>query len=396
VDDGPLTQLCHGEVGGGSFTCQDDGAPPNGATICYYLQVLDEHGNPSPMVKIGCVPTAPHAPPSPPLLSPLLATGVTNNPGMTITWFSPPPGIERFQVWIAGKPLTVNSNLAPGFLSLQLATPIPQTLVLNGQTNTYDFYGFVSPRLGPGFGPGPQFAVPCSIELGNTYTVFLKAVAKDGTVSDMSNIEQFTWNPANTNFPLCTIPWPARGLPPINPNFAAGLGASYVQSSRANFTGAVVTVGATIFTSQGAAGVADRPQWLSGAVNPMSLLFTNASGEGVFPLALYRYQVPNARFTNVSGDVIQVSPLMENISYQITNYSVVFGSQTVHFTNSLLRDSYIVYDLFPVTDLFNLFFMYLQDTQPVISGARYRYLLVRFRKNGEIAEVLPTNEMEVP
>ena len=44
----------------------------------------------------------------------------------------------------------------------------------------------------------------------------------------------------------------------------------------------------------------------------------------------------------------------------------------------------------------NFFFIYLQDTQPVISGARYRYLLVRFRKNGEIAEVLPTNEMEVP
>ena len=30
------------------------------------------------------------------------------------------------------------------------------------------------------------------------------------------------------------------------------------------------------------------------------------------------------------------------------------------------------------------------------AGARYRYLLVRFRKNGEIAEVIPTNEMEVP
>jgi hypothetical protein len=396
VDDGPMTLLCHGAVGGPTFTCQDDGAPPNGANICYYLQVLDEHGNPSPMVKLGCVDTAPHAPPPAPLLSPLLATGVTNNPGMTMTWFAPPPGIERFQVWIAGKPLGVKSNLAPGFLALQLPNPVPQTLVLNGETNTYDFYLFQTPRIGPGFGPGPQFAVPTGIELGNTYTVFIKAVANDGTVGEMSNIEQFVWNPANTNFTLCTIPWPARGLPAINTNFAAGLAATYVQSTRANFTGAVVSVGTTIFTSGGAAQVSERPQWLNGNVNPMSLLFTNPAGDNIFPLALYRFQVTNAPFPRVSGDIVQVSPLMENISYQITNYSIVFGSTVVHVTNSILRDSYIVYDFFPVTDNLNFFFMYLLDTQPVISGARYRYLLVRFRKNGEIAEVLPTNEMEVP
>lgn len=395
VDDGPMTLLCHGEVGG-PFTCQDDGAPPNGATICYYLQVLDEHGNPSPMVKLGCVPTAPYTPPPAPLLSPLLATGVTNNPGMTMTWFAPPPGLERFQVWIAGKPLSVKSNLAPGFLNLQLPNPIPQTLVLKGETNTYDFYIFHSPRIGPGFGPGPQFAVPCNIDLGNTYTVFVKALAKDGTAGEPSNIEQFVWNPANTNFPLCTIPWPARGLPAITSNSVPGLGAAYVQSTRANFTGAVVTVGATLFNSQGAAGVSERPQWLSGGINPMSLLFTNQSGSNIFPLMLYRCQVPNTRFPNVSGDIVQVSPLMENISYQITNFCINFGSQTVCYTNSLLRDSYILYDFYPITDLFNYFFMYLQDTQPVISGARYRYLVVRFRKNGEIAEVIPTNEMEVP
>ncbi len=396
VDDGPMTLLCHGAVGGPSFTCQDDGAPPNGANICYYLQVLDEHGNPSPMVKLGCVDTAPHAPPPAPLLSPLLATGVTNNPGMTMTWFAPPPGLDRFQVWIAGKPLGVKSNLAPGFLAPQLPNPIPQTLVLNGETNTYDFYLFQTPRIGPGFGPGPQFAVPTSIELGNTYTVFVKAVATDGTVGEMSNIEQFVWNPANTNFSLCTIPWPARGLPALNTNLPPGLGASYVQSQNANFTGAVVSVGFKLLSSSGAVNVADRPQVIYSNIPPMSLLFTNADGDPIFPLTLYRFQVTNAAFPKVSGDVIQVSPMMENISYQITNYTINFGNTNLHLTNSILRDSYIVYDRIVVTDNLIFFLMYLQDTQPVISGARYRYLLVRFRKNGEIAEVLPTNEMEVP
>jgi len=410
VDDGPLTLLCQGAVGGApSFSCQDDGAPPNGATICYYLQVLDEHGNPSPMVKLGCVTTAPAAPPPAPLLSPLLATGVTNNPGMTMTWFCPPPGLERFEVWVAGKPSLVTSNFAPGFLSLRPPSvwqpnPVPQTLVLNGQTNTHAFYVFESPRIGPGFGPGPQFAVPCNIELGHTYTVFIKAVASDGTLSEPSNIEQFVWNPANTNFPLCTIPWPARGLPPLNTsgefklsdtNLPLGITAAYYQSYQAPFTGAVVLVGGTLAGS-GAAQVRERPQSLSGAVDPMSLIFTNAAGEKLFPMVLYRYQVPNSRFPTVSGDIVQVSPMLENIAYEVTNYCVQFANQTICYTNSLLRDSYIVYDRLVITDMFQYLFVMVPDTQPVIAGARYKYLLVRFRKNGEIAEVIPTNEMDVP
>ncbi len=410
VDDGPLVLLCQGAIGGApSFSCQDDGAPPSGATICYYLQVLDEHGNPSPLVKLGCVSTAPATPPPVPLLSPLIATGVTNNPGMTMTWFCPAPGLERFEVWIAGKPNAVSSNLASGFLALRPVTiwqpnPVQQTLVINGETNTYDFYVFLTPRIGPGFGPGPQFSVPCNIELGEKYTVFVKAVAHDGTVGDPSNIEEFVWNPANTNYVICTIPWPARGLPPLNTsgefklgdtNFSLGTMAAYYPALEAQFTGAVVLVGATLFTSNGAAGVRQQPQWLAGPVDPMSLVFTNRYGEKLFPMVLYRYQMPNSNFPAVSGDIVQVSPMLENIAYQITNYCVVFGNQVVCYTNSLLRDSYVVYDRLVLQDNLHLFFVFVRDTQPVIAGARYKYLLVRFRKNGEIAEVIPTNEMEV-
>ncbi|MCX8089326.1 MAG: hypothetical protein N3I86_00095 [Verrucomicrobiae bacterium] len=258
VDEGPLTLICYGAIGGApSVTCQDDGLPPGGATLCYFLQMLDEHGNPSPLVKLGCVSSAPSAPLPVPLLSPLVAAGTTNNPGMTMTWFCPPPGLERFEVWVAGNPNPVRSNLAPGFLSLRAPSilqpnPVTQTVVIAGQTNTLDFYLFDSPRIGPGFGPGPQFAVPCNIELGNTYTVFVKAVGRDGNVSEPSNIEQFVWNPANTNFPLCTIPWPARGLPPLNTNnvfklgdtnLPLGISAVWHAAYQAPFTGAVVVVG---------------------------------------------------------------------------------------------------------------------------------------------------------
>jgi hypothetical protein len=39
---------------------------------------------------------------------------------------------------------------------------------------------------------------------------------------------------------------------------------------------------------------------------------------------------------------------------------------------------------------------YMKDTQPVVSGSRYKYLLVRFQRDGEIAEVIPTNEVDIP
>jgi len=130
--------------------------------------------------------------------------------------------------------------------------------------------------------------------------------------------------------------------------------------------------------------------------NPMTLLFTNKSGKPVFPLVLYRYQAPNAAFPKVSGDIVQVSPLMENIAYEVFKTNIVLGSTVLHITNNILRDPFILYDSVSLTDVLTLFSVYLLDTQPVISGARYRYLLVRFNERREIDQVIPTNEMDVP
>ena len=40
--------------------------------------------------------------------------------------------------------------------------------------------------------------------------------------------------------------------------------------------------------------------------------------------------------------------------------------------------------------------MMLLDRQPVIKGAKYKYLLVRFGTNKEIERVIVTNEVQVP
>ncbi|MEP6980819.1 MAG: hypothetical protein ABJA16_08670, partial [Nakamurella sp.] len=64
----------------------------NGGTICFYVQLLDEHGNPSPMTLIGCIDTAPVSPLPTPVLAKITSTGDESSPGMNISWFCPPYG----------------------------------------------------------------------------------------------------------------------------------------------------------------------------------------------------------------------------------------------------------------------------------------------------------------
>ena len=126
------------------------------------------------------------------------------------------------------------------------------------------------------------------------------------------------------------------------------------------------------------------PQVAVSSTDPNLMLPTNSVGESLFPVVLYRQQVTNANFPTVSGDVVQVTPMMESIAWGVD------GGLTKIF------DPYI---LLQWTQSANEGprGMFLRDTQPVISGSRYRYLLVRFNALGEIAETIPVaNELEVP
>jgi hypothetical protein len=133
---------------------------------------------------------------------------------------------------------------------------------------------------------------------------------------------------------------------------------------------------------------ATRPQRLYTVPDPVEYLFKRADGMPLFPLVLYRYQTPSAKFPTVSGDVVQCSPLMESIAFQRTNIN--------SSASSILHDPFIVADGYQFSDRLALLYLFLKDTQPAVSGASYKYLLVRFQRNGEIAEVIPTNEVDVP
>ena len=402
VDDGPLTLICQFKVTNifQFYNCSDDSFPSPGSVICWYVQAYDEHGNPSPLVKLGCSTILSLGGPPKPMLAPIQPIGDENSPGMTLRWFCPPAGVRRFEVYIGGVPEQLPDNPSP--LGLLVATPgeplqqhlVPKTIKLFDipALQTVSFKKFITPVIGHGstFGNGAEFTVPVSIKTGVRYYAFVKAVGLDDAAGESSNTENFFWKPPPTNA-VPTVPWPARPLPNVGNSFNFAFLAQYQTNVQTGFTGATVLVGLS-FDPQYLNAPTARPQRLNNVTNnyePMSALAVNTNGSSIFPLVLYRYQVTNASFQEVSGDIVQCSPMMEEIAYQRT---------VTNGLDLIIRDPFINYSKISVIlndREIGYLLTHLIDTTPVMRAARYKYLLVRFAPNGEIAEVIPTNEIEV-
>lgn len=392
VDDGPLSLICQGDITNilAVLTCFDDALPANASILCYFFQLFDEHGNPSALTKIGCVDVGASSGLPVPLLSPIVSVGNTNNPGMNLLWFAPPFGVDRFELWIGSKPSAPGNNLSPLLVSTT-AAPASITFSNQGTNQTFNFYLYHTPRVGPGFGNnGAQFLIPANIVMGRTYAVFVKAVGKDGSIGEPSNTEMFVWNPTNTPGPQ--VPWPARGMPPTNANFV-GL-AYFLSPTNSNqlLNGPEYEVGVLIgggYVNATSFNLRKKPQSYNTSFDPNSLLLTNTFGDVILPVAMYRYQVANANHPSVSGDIVQVSPLMENIAYEVR----ALAGQPI---STIIHDPFVTMTRLQVNDLLSFAYFWLVDTQPQISGARYRYVLVRFKPNREIDQVITSNEVEVP
>ncbi len=331
VDDGPMSLLCQGAITnvGPLMTCFEDSPPVNGGTICFFLQLLDADGNPSAMTQLGCVDSYPTTTPPVPVLAKITPSGDQNAPGMALSWFCPPYGVERFEVRIAGLPTppdTNNLELSSSLGSLSNSTPMTVTNL--GVVSTLPFYTFITPRVGSAFGNnGADFSVPCNVELGKTYFVTVRALLKGNYPGAFSGTESFLWSP--TNAVSAHVNWPALGFPGTSSSFGSPTAsflspASPSPATTPSYTGVGVLLGSAAFSTAVTVDNSTGPAYVSASFSPDALVITNSSGQSLFPCALYRYQVANARFPVVSGDVIQVSPLMETIAYA-TNQTVIQG-----------------------------------------------------------------------
>ncbi len=389
IDEGTLTLIKQGpanfdDVTSISYT--DDAMPPHAATVCYYGQLFDEHGNASPLTLLGgdCLHLAATSPLPTPMLSNLEQAGTDASPEMKIRWFCPPYGVERFEVYIAAEQWITPPNISAELSANQGPTPNPIVYTVKGLPGTNDFGQYLTPRIGPGFGNGAQFEVNVDIQEGQLYTVFVKAVGKDGSKGPRSNVEQFYWAPTILTGPK--VPWPARPLPKLNfwnsPIIAEQLNPSV-------FPGVGIRIGEVtgrVLNTRSTDNKLSIQQSLYDLSPPMEHIYSNKAGASLFPVALYRFQVASPLYPTVSGDVVQVSPLMEEIAYD--NATDPNGIAVV-----ALRDPFI--RVAPAKDNRVLNYMYLVDTQPVLSNATYGYVLVRFNGQKEIEEVILTSFVNV-
>lgn len=396
VDYGPLTLIKQGQANYDSVTniavqIPDEDLPANAATLCYFGQLLDEHGNASPLTQLGDCITA-SQPTAKPMLAAIEPLGTDAAPRMVIRWFCAPAGIERFKVRVAvlgeAPPLTLGSVLSSNMAGGLDIQPVNPNLSVQ-LWKLLDYGEYVTPLIGPNFGDGASFQVTVPAGLGKRYYVRVMAVEKGGTDGKTSNTETFLWKaPPEEVGPQ--VPWPQRPLaslalfhPEVQP----------VRLKLSDFNGLGVKIGDVrrsdgrdLKNEDGTPLVV-----LDGVVNPGTFVYTNGMGDSLLPAVLYRFQVPSEALPQVSADLVQVSPLMRDIATVTTNIPNLGV-----FTK--IEDPFI--RLTPLGSIpggnqiaeRNLV---LLDTTPVILGANYAYLLVRFDNTGEVVNVIPTTLVEV-
>jgi hypothetical protein len=414
VNDGPLALISQGAAVYDPtriLLSTDDAMPVSAGRLCYYVQLLDEHGNPSPMASMGCKDVMPPNMPIPVLAEPVPA--VTNSqPQVTLNWFCPTSGVYRFEVLIrADDPApspNVKSVSSASLARLQAFNPAPlyagllHPIVLNSRIHlelAKFEEAYLTPPVGAGFGPGPQFSLTANILANVPYTISVAALPAQGTNGLPSVARKFTWYPIQ---PPVTVPWPQRPMPTVKdfddqgpPRVQAVLFADvhqqitdprYPVGIRIGELGPgnlrpASTVGTTNFvkyiTGSGTSGDPNLCVYRRLSNDPSRV------GDPLLPIVVYRQQVTNAAFPRVSGSVTQVTPLLEHIAWQAGSYAVV-------------PDRLIGLGLEN-----GVWVLYLRDPQPVTYGASYRYFVVRFKASGatsgasEVAEVIPAGMVTI-
>jgi len=373
------------------------GGTVNGGKVCYYYQLFDEHGNPSPVEPICCFLVEPRIDLPIPILNKIKPTGsATNAPNMKLNWFCTTPGVERFEIAVAVK----DGSLLTSVGDLQLHGGLTNTmnLVVGGVTNLYRVGFYQTGRVGTTFGTSgsPQFQQEGTVVLEQNYYVMVRAIGTVGTKGGWSQLKPFRWHTVSTQGPQ--VPWPTRSLPIVQRDlFHVDLAPLFLIST--NLVGdSVAPVGIKIgeipasisferiIDSQGSGTEKDklRVYQFTDNYNLDDFIFENAAvtGASIFPCVLYRYQMTNELYRNVSGDVAQVSPLMEGMAYGKLNDRTTLYDPFIYITRPISGGNWGIY---------------LVDTQPVIRGAKYKYLIMHFDENTKEPErIIPAGTVTIP
>jgi len=432
VNDGPLDLVRQGrkdyDAAFPRVTVADGGLPATCSTLDYYVQLIDRDGHAGALTPLPPRLLYDRPPPRPTLGDPEMI-GDLAAPKVRLTWSCPPEGVERFEILLAEK---LPDPTAPsGIINLGVHDGVNQTVSILGLAKpitqfksavTATFLGrsvgplvartrVLTGRVGEDYLPGPAFTLDLGITASRDYEVTVRALTTTGCLGVNSAIRSFSWKPPPQDQ---RVPWPARAVPAPAP-FNDGIRAEEILPL-AGFAGRdlpvddnvlAVRIGQSMIRSQlnlslflVATPQGQRPVFNTALlqINPLeSMIYRFAKGpaghqsERLLPVVLYRKQEPNSLYPEASGDLLQCSPLVEHLQTEVA--VLPNGSQQTYFTDNAVTLTYSR-ELGENFD-FQVFTLYLLDTQPYVRDAKYHYYLVRFTGDGEIEQVIDAGAIDL-
>ncbi len=419
-----------------------DPAPPTagGTEVCYFLQVFDQNGNSSARIKIGCV-TIKNGDLGTPMVSDPSSLVVSSGKAqLQLKWFCDPVGVERFEIWCAsasqGDPELESTVIGPKL-------DILDGLIVNEESSSLNFCGYQTATVASGrLGEGAEFSATLEVPAGQRLTFAVRAVGKGSyqnppiddqarPAGPFSNTVSAIWSPASKS-ERGVIPWPALGVPGASDqelaviNYQPGEGPFYALALPEPDTHSSAIL-------MGAFNAFEGKNSIGPDLDPLDIFFTfrrqnihpidPKGNETIYPFIVYRHQLPSNAYPNAVPNLVQVSPLIDRITYQdlaaagrilrdpffrflnkrdLPNTTAPNGNPAFHlpmggtFSRSLektvLADPIKFADVPYLRDFDKL--MFWVDPLPVARGAKYQYLIVHFTDRGEVDRVIPTNPVQ--
>lgn len=384
VDEGPLSMLSQGLVADDLTEVVEEDANLilHDGTVSYYAQLFDANGNPGPLELLRTLEMTGRSPVPPPRLLPLQPTGTPAAPRLRLRWFAPAPGIEQFLLFLA---IHEDGNAYNGPEDLS-----PHLRFYSQDDFRYEAL-YVTGRIGVDFVATPfstdivvrdnsYFELEVPVVAGRKYIFSMQSCSLFGRISTTrSNVVEHTWQQTGgagtggvnggddgtgTVDDPALLPWPVRSLPNVLPADQAPerLGPLFLDQPYGR--GVYVRIGEG--PTQRKAG---DPVFLRGDMDPATVVYTTRQNAPLLPFVLYRRQIASAAYPTPRRTVCQVSPLIAQLPHEY----VAAQDRTFvrdRFFSMLFDGRY--------ADTDNWQGLYLKDTQPVVRGARYEYVLVHF------------------
>lgn len=438
VDEGPMVLYSEGRIVPGvtpNPICRTDcSLPAMGGTVHYYGQVIGSNGLGSTTVYMGGPGAVPAEPPRP-VLAPPQAIGNSAAPKVRLNWTCPAAGVARFEVSLIPTGNPAEPTPRPGSIPRTMHGKPPTSAnaaAIAGATLLVPatFTLLQTDRVGSlGLGSGPVFTWETDVEELRDYHISVRALDASGAHGKFSAVYTFRWElPGPPEDP--DVPWPFRSLPQVagpgsgevaKMTFGPDVYETPLVSDRLiwpEVAGVQVgfAIGSIPLAAAGNSLFFEAASEVNGTTYPAGVRFSPNSGirnatkdlntrlskrpegssDSILPAVLYRQQITNTEFPVVSGDVVQVSPLISRLLWtQELDPGQDFPG------SSLLRDPFIGVRKFTGPTVDNAPYpstarLYLLDTTPRTAGASYRYWLVCFDEaTGGPEYVIPATLEEV-